>query len=81
MCGGRVVAAATADRLGEFQSEIRALVFDDSASLVFIGTRFAPSFGECREDGESECVFVFRGVSGSRRRALRPPAPRIERCE
>ncbi|CAB3259522.1 unnamed protein product [Arctia plantaginis] len=78
---GRVVAAATADRLGEFQSEFRARVFDDSVSLVFIGTRFAPSFGECREDVERECVFVSRGVSGSRRRALRPPAPRIERCE
>lgn len=66
-----MLAAATADRLGE-SSEFRALVFGNSVSLAFIGTRFAPSFAVCREDGESECVFVSRGVSGSRRRALRP---------
>lgn len=68
---GRVLAAATADRLGE-SSEFRALVFGNSVSLAFIGTRFAPSFAVCREDDESECVFVSRGVSGSRRRALWP---------
>lgn len=62
---GRVVAAATADRLGE-SSEFRALVFGGSVSLAFIATRFARSFA-CA--GKTVKVNVFSYLAVCRGRA------------
>lgn len=73
---GRVLAAATADRLGE-SSEFRALVFGNSVSLAFIGTRFAPSFAVCRAVGKTVKVNVFSYLAVCRGRADVPAAARL----